>query len=240
MGEAAARAFDLAAGQIHLKRRITGMGRPRYKRLAFEGVMREVKERDLSFYINLEDFLDTGLFSDHRNTRLLIRNFAKDSMFLNLFCYTGTFTCACIAGGARGGISVDRSASYLDWAEKNLLLNGLKCSGHKFVKSDTGSFLNRLKREGTRFSLAFVDPPSFYKDRITGESFDILSDHPNLLQRTVQCMEPGGIIIFSTNHQRFEPDFSDLPLAACDEITPGSIPEDYRNRRVHRCWKMQV
>lgn len=205
----------------------------------------KVRERDLQFWVNLDDFLDTGLFSDHRDTRVIVRKLAAGKDFLNLYAYTGAFTCAAAAGGAKTTVSVDRSLNYISWAKDNLELNGLWGPQHTLVQSDVNKFLAQAQRERRRFTLAFVDPPSFFKDQNNNVSFDINHDHPELLRNVLKVMSPGSVVFFSTNHQRFEPRLDGLPVKDLIELTPKTIPEDYRNRRlpgrqagVHRCWRM--
>jgi len=117
-------------------------------------------------------------------------------------------------------------------------INGLGGRRHEFVQSDVGKFLEKARAKGRRFTLAFVDPPSFFRDRGKKVIFDIDRDHPKLLQDVLKVMAQGSTVIFSTNHQRFEPDFDGLAIRDLKELTPGTIPEDYHNRRVHRCWRM--
>ncbi len=239
MAQAAAVALNIPLNRVHMKRRQTNTPEgPRYQKLSAKGDRFTVRERDLSFWVNLDDYLDTGLYSDHRDTRVLIKNLAAGKDFLNLFAYTGAFTCAAAAGGAKSTVTVDRSETYLAWAEDNLQLNRLSGPQHELVKSDVPKFLVRAAAEGRKFNLAIVDPPSFFKDQRDQIEFDIKESHPQLLKSVLRLMTPGGLLYFSTNHQRFEPNLGGLPVKDLTEITPKSIPEDYRNRRVHRCWRM--
>jgi 23S rRNA G2069 N7-methylase RlmK/C1962 C5-methylase RlmI len=239
MAQAVGEALGLPQDRVHFKRRQTkAKNGARYKRMGYEGKRFEVRERDLRFWVNLDDFLDTGLYSDHRNTRVIIREMAADKDFLNLYGYTGAFTCAAAAGGARTTVTVDRSATYLQWAKDNLKLNGFSGPQYEFVQSDVSKFLSRAYSERRRFTLAFVDPPSFFKDLRRGASFDVNLDHPQLIRDTLRVMVPGSFVFFSTNHQRFEPRLEGLPVTDLTELTPKTIPEDYRNRKVHRCWRM--
>ena len=241
MAKAVAETLSLPPERVHFKRRQTKTKEgPRYSRMGSQGKRFEVRERDLRFWVNLDDFLDTGLYSDHRDTRLIIRKLAKDQDFLNLYGYTGAFTCAAAAGDAKTTVTVDRSATYLKWTEDNLKLNGLWGPRHTLAHSDVTKFLSRVYREKTRFALAFVDPPSFFNDEKRGVSFDVNRDHPELIRDTLKVMVPGSLVFFSTNHQRFEPRLDNLPVKDLVEITPATIPEDYRNRLVHRCWRMTV
>ncbi len=241
MAEAVARALAVPLDRMHYKRRRTNTADgPRYSRLAAKGKSFVVRERDLRFWVNLDDFLDTGLFSDHRDTRALVGALAAGQDFLNLYAYTGAFTCAAASGGAKITVTVDRSATYLNWARDNLKLNGLWGPQHELVKSDVTKFLIRTYQEGRRFTLALVDPPSFFKDQGRGVSFDINRDHPELLKNVFKVMAPGATVLFSTNHQRFEPRLTGLSVSDLKELTPKTIPPDYRNRHVHRCWRMRV
>ncbi|MDD5680008.1 MAG: class I SAM-dependent methyltransferase [Candidatus Omnitrophica bacterium] len=239
MAKAVAEALNLPPENVHFKRRQTKTKKgPRYKRISYEGKRFEVRERDLRFWVNLDDFLDTGLYSDHRDTRVIIRKLAAEKDFLNLYAYTGAFTCAAAAGGARTTVTVDRSSTHLKWAKDNLELNNLWGPRHSLVQSDVMQFLKQAHRQGKRFTLAFVDPPSFFNDLNRGVSFDINRDHPALIRDVLKVMAPGALVFFSTNHQRFEPRLDGLPVRDLAEITQATIPEDYRNRQVHRCWRM--
>ncbi len=239
MAAAVAETLKLPPGHVHVKRRRTAtQNQPRYTKISSQGKRFKVKERGLCFWVNLDDFLDTGLYSDHRDTRVIIKELSAGKDFLNLFAYTGAFSCAAASGGAKTTTTVDRSETYLDWAKKNLELNGLWGSRHTLVQSDVEKYLERAFREGQRFTLAFVDPPSFFQDHNKNISFDITQDHPSLIQKVLKVMAPGSFVFFSTNHQRFEPHFEGLCVKDLTELTPKTIPEDYRNRQIHRCWKM--
>lgn len=239
MAEAAARALDVAPDHVHLKRRTTGEARgPGYGRGRTRGPALAVRERDLTFLVDLEGALDTGLFPDHRETRALVRGLARGADFLNLFCHTGSFTCAAAAGGARRTVSVDRSATHLRRARENLEVNGLWGPAHALVRADVGAFLERVRRTRERFTLIVVDPPSFFRDRVTGATFDIARDHPDLLRRVLAVASPGAVVFFSTNHRRFEPRFDGLAVRSWEEVTARTIPEDYRAHPVHRCFRL--
>lgn len=241
MAAAVGEALGLAPDRVHFKRRQTKTKTgPRYSKMASRGERISVSERDLRFWVNLDDYLDTGLYSDHRDTRVIVRNMASGKDFLNLYAYTGAFTCAAAAGGAKTTTSVDRSSTYLKWAGDNLALNNLSGPHHKMVRSDVMEFLARAHRDGKRYTLAVVDPPSFFNDRVKNRSFDINRDHPELIQNVLKVMAPGSTVFFSTNHQRFEPRLEGLPVKDLVELTPRTIPEDYRNRKVHRCWRMEA
>ncbi len=223
MARAAAEALEVPWERVHLKTRRTG---EKYARLGRRGERIEVREGDLRFLVNLDDYIDTGLFADHRETRARVRKEAEGARFLNLFAYTGSFTCAAAKGGARESTSVDASQTYLDWAADNLRLNRL--SG-ELVRSDVEAFLERAGAR--RWSLCVLDPPS-YSDH-GGKVFEVQRDHRALIERTLAVIEPGGVLWFSTNHQRFEPRLEGLRAQEVD-----TVPEDYRNRAVHRAFRI--
>ncbi|HDI59416.1 MAG TPA: methyltransferase domain-containing protein [Desulfobacteraceae bacterium] len=243
MGAAAAEALQVPPDKLHLKTRFAGArdGR-RYRRLGRNGSGWTVRERDFLFRVNLDDFVDTGLFADHRETRRLVGEAAAGKAFLNLYAYTGTFTCYAARGGAAGSVSVDRSETALDWARDNFALNGVAEDAHRLVQADAFAFLKAEKTRGRRFDLAVVDPPSYSTTRRRNQAFDILEDHPRLLRSVIRVMQPGGVILFSTNHQGFVPRLQGLPVATVEEITAATIPEDYAGRRrpIHRCWRITV
>jgi 23S rRNA G2069 N7-methylase RlmK/C1962 C5-methylase RlmI len=248
MAAAVAITLHIPPERVHVKQRRTNTREgewPRYRRnrelcetADFRQKRFKVRERHLYFWVNLDDFLDTGLYPDHRDTRVIVGKMAAGRDFLNLYAYTGAFTCAAATGGARTTVSVDRSATYLSWARDNLELNGIKGPQHALIQSDVSKYLAQAYRERRRFTLAFIDPPSFFKDRGQVVSFDINHDHPSLIRDVIKVMSPGSPVFFSTNHQRFEPCLDGLPVRDLTELTPRTIPEDYRNKRIHRCWRM--
>ena len=239
MAQAVAGVLDIPLERAHMKRRRTKTeDQPRYGRMSCRGERFKARERNLYFWVNLDDFLDTGLYSDHRDTRVIVGKLAEGRDFLNLYGYTGAFTCAAAAGGAKTTVTVDRSDTYLKWARDNLELNGLWGKQHSLIQSDTVKYLKQAQHDGQRFNLAVVDPPSFFQDHSRGVSFDINRDHPALLKDVLKVMAAGSEVFFSTNHQRFSPRLEGLPIKKLVELTPATIPEDYRNRLAHRCWRL--
>jgi 23S rRNA G2069 N7-methylase RlmK/C1962 C5-methylase RlmI len=238
MARAAAAALAVPPERVHLRRRRTrpAGGTPRYERLGRSGRKLEVREGDLTFLVDLDDHLDTGLFADQRETRARIRAESRGRRFLNLFGYTGTFTCAAAAGGASASVTIDRSATYLRRARENLERNRLWTPRHELVRDDVEPFLARARRAGRTWQLCLLDPPSFSTGR-GAPPFDVQRDHRTLLEQTLAVLSPDGVLYFSTNHQRFEPRLDGLP-AAVTELTEETVPEDYRNRTVHRCWRL--
>lgn len=243
MGAATARALEVRPENVHLKERFYGHSDGhRYERIDTTDRTIVVSERDLKFHVNPWDYVDTGLFGDHRITRRMVREAAKGKELLNLFCYTGAFTCYAARGGARSTVSVDRSKTAIAWARQNLALNGIGGASHRLIRADAFEFLNASGSKPQRFDLAVVDPPSFYTRRSKSDHFDIAGDHPLLLNAVAGLMRPGGEIFFSTNHQDFSPMLDGLNFAEVMEITDQTIPEDYQRKRapVHRCWRIRV
>ncbi|MEE2903360.1 MAG: class I SAM-dependent methyltransferase [Myxococcota bacterium] len=240
MAAAAAQKLDLPSENIHLKTRKTGGRKPghRYEREKNEDQLHKVREGPLKFLVNLDDYIDTGLFSDHRVTRQIVQGLTHEKSFLNLFAYTGSFTCAAVLGGARQSTTVDLSNTYLAWAEKNFALNDLPNRNHEFVKSDCLDYLHKAKSDGRQWDICLLDPPSFSTRFGTGRKFDVVRDHPEMLKLALNVISKNGILLFSTNHQRFVPDFDDLKCRDVEEITAQTVPVDYRNKQIHRCWKI--
>jgi len=225
--------------QTFLKRRERQRGKSQYERQDDAGQLREVHEGGHTFLVNLSDYLDTGLFLDHRQTRAMVQADAAGKRFLNLFGYTGSFTVYAAAGGAATTTTVDLSNTYLQWARRNLRRNGLDGPSHQFVRDDAAAFLrHRAARREPPFDLAVVDPPTFSNSkRLTGV-WDVQQQHAELLLRLLEQMSPGGKVYFSTNLRRFKLDEQVLRHVAVREITAQTIPPDFRNKRIHRCWTL--
>ncbi len=243
MAEAVAAALSVPMPQVHLKERRAGNSEGlRYERIDHTDKKIVLSERDLKFLVNPYDFVDTGLFSDHRNTRQMVRKMAAGKDVLNLYCYTAAFSCYAAKGGARSTISVDRSEHTIQWARENMALNGIDPATNHLIQAHTFDYLKTAARENRRFDLAIVDPPSYSTTKTRNLSFDVLRDHPRLLEAVVRLMRPNASLIFSTNHQSFEPRLNHLKVDRIAEITDRTIPEDYVHKRktIHRCWHITV
>jgi 23S rRNA (guanine2069-N7)-methyltransferase len=243
MGKAVADALDVPMENVHLKKRHAGKadGR-RYERIDYANRKIVVSERDLMFYVDPYDYVDTGLFSDHRNTRERIRKMAPGKDFLNLYCYTATFSCYAARGEARTTVSVDRSETAIQWGRENMALNGITEENHTLTRAHTFDFLEIAQRKGQTFDLAVVDPPSYSTTRVGDQAFDVSKDHPKLLKAVMAVMRSGATLFFSTNHQDFQPRIEGLGAVSVREITDATIPEDYVSKRknIHRCWQITV
>ena len=167
----------------------------------------------------------------------MVRQAAAGKRVVNLFAYTGSFTVYAAAGGAASTVTVDLSATHLDWAQRNMALNNLTGPAHELVRDDAMSFLESCRRR-PQFDLAVVDPPTFSNSKRLEEFWDIQRDHAELLRRLLELMTPGGVIFFSTNFRRFKLAEEELPGVALREISRQTVPPDFRNRRIHRCWRM--
>ena len=228
MAHAIATSLAVPEDRVHVKQRQTGRG-VRYEKLSSRGERVAVREFGLKFWVNLDDYIDTGLFLDHRLTRRMVGQACADRRFLNLFAYTGAFTCHAAVGGAKATTTVDRSNTYLDWAENNLDLNDLS-GPHEMIRADVHEFLQQARKERRRWDIAVLDPPSFS----TG-GLDVQNDHRDLIDQTLAVLRAQGELWFSTNHQRFEPYLDGLDAV---EMTSQTVPEDFRNRQPHRCWRI--
>lgn len=238
LSEHLASSFSLTQEKIHCRKRQT---RPkhgeRYTRLDKSGIRMEIREGDLKFLVNLNDYLDTGLFLDHRTTRRKIREMSNGKQVLNLYSYTSAFSVYAAKGGASLVESVDASGTYLDWAAENFRINGFPHSDKiRFVESTVEEYLQRAPKG--KWDIIILDPPSFSGGRGKPE-FDILTDHRRLVEDVIDFLAPEGMLLFSTNHQRFVPDLENLPCKTCREITAETIPVDFQGRIPHRCYEIR-
>jgi 23S rRNA (guanine2445-N2)-methyltransferase / 23S rRNA (guanine2069-N7)-methyltransferase len=200
-----------------------------------------VAERDLRFRVNFDDYLDTGLFLDHRLTRARLRRAAHAGSFLNLFAYTGTATVYAAAGGASASISVDLSRTYLEWAQQNLALNALAGPAHALVQADCREWLADAAGRAPRFDLIFLDPPTFSNSKRMEGVLDIARDHPQLIAACARLLAPEGLLVFSTNAQRFKLAQELTGRYQIVDVSAATLPEDFaRNPRIHRCYEIRV
>lgn len=234
---AASEALGVPRERIALKQRRRGKGGEKYGRLDERGEFLEVDECGLKFLVNLHDYLDTGLFLDHRPLRQHVRESAHGKRFLNLFCYTGSVSVYAAAGGAVETVSVDLSQTYLDWAARNFALNGLDPARNRLVRDDAVDY---LQSHSAMFDLIFVDPPTFSNSK-RAEDFDVQRDHARLLNLCGDRLLPGGTILFSNNFRRFKLDEAALARFAICEISAQTIPFDFaRHSRIHRAWELRL
>ncbi len=230
---AAAQASGISRDRIHVKNRIRQTGKDQYEKLAETGERRLVREGGLKFLVNLDDYVDTGLFLDHRWSRSYLRDLAAGKKVLNLFAYTGSFTVYAAHGGAFSSVTVDLSQRYLDWAGANLELNDLASPAHRLVRRDA---LEYLKTETKRqFDLIVLDPPTFSNSKKMDGTLDVQRDHGWMIERCLKLLNPDGYLFFSTNLTKFRLSLPPQIMARHEETTALTIPSDFR-KGIHRSW----
>ena len=225
--------------KLILKVRQKQKGTNQYEKLANKGEYFYVNEYGAKLWVNLTDYLDTGLFLDHRLTRKMLGEMAQGKDFLNLFAYTGSATVHAALGKAKSTTTVDMSNTYLNWAEQNLLLNDIEGKQHKLIQADCLQWLEKCDRQ---FDLIFVDPPTFSNSKRMEDSWDVQRDHIKLMTNLKRILRPNGTIVFSNNKRGFKMDFAkleELGLSAV-EISHKTLPLDFeRNKQIHNCWLLQ-
>ncbi len=229
--------LEVPREDIYLKeRRRLSRRTEQYEKVSLESKMMIAQEQELKFHVNLTDYLDTGLFLDHRPLRKIFREESKDKNVLNLFSYTGAFSVYAADGGAKAVTTVDLSKTYLQWTQENLELNGLMNDTHKIIQSDVMLF---LKQEPTElYDLVFVDPPAFSNSKRLKGTWDTQRDHATMLFYILKLVKPGGTIYFSNNLRGFEPQFETLKASSIKDISVQTVPEDFRNKQIHHCYKI--
>jgi len=229
--------FSVPRSRLFIKTRKKQKGTQQYQKKPGSGEVYEVREGEARFLVNFTDYLDTGLFLDHRLTRAKLGQLSQGKTFLNLFAYTGTATVYAAMGGATATTTVDISDTYLARARANLALNGYGGPLHQTVEADC---LEWLKTAEERFGVIFVDPPTFSNSRHRKQVFDVQKDHATLLRLALRRLAKGGMLVFSTNSRKFILDETLARDFAVREISAETIPLDFqRNRRIHRCWEIQ-
>jgi 23S rRNA (guanine2445-N2)-methyltransferase / 23S rRNA (guanine2069-N7)-methyltransferase len=233
---AIAEVLEVPREQIVVKRRERQRGRAQYEKLDRSGEELQVREGPARFLINLHDHLDTGLFLDHRSTRAMVRELAAGKHFLNLYAYTGTATVHAALGGAESTTSVDLSRTYLDWARRNLALNGFEGPEHVGVRADCRTW---LRSDRGRYDLIFLDPPTFSNTKGLEDTLDIQRDHVELIRLCVDRLNDDGMLLFSTNSRRFRLDEDALSDLEIQDISRKTLPHDFeRNPRIHRAFRI--
>ncbi len=230
-------ALNMDREQVVLKQRVMQKGRKQYEKQDQQDQMFEVQEGSCRFYVNLKDYLDTGLFLDHRPIRTDIETQARGKDFLNLFSYTCTASVHAAMGGANSTVSVDMSTTYLNWGRKNLTLNGLPETSHEFIQADCIQWLAGAQKLERRFDIIFMDPPSFSNSKRMDGVLDVQRDHVGLIQQCMGLLRPGGKLIFSTNYRRFKIERDALNEFSVSDISAQSLPKDFaRNSKIHQCY----
>ncbi len=227
-------ALDIPAEHIVVKHRARQRGHAQYEKHARGGKLMRVEEGAAALLVNLHDYLDTGLYLDHRPLRLALASLAREKRFLNLFCYTAAATVHAALGGARESLSVDASATYINWARRNLAANGIDAKRHVLLRADC---LQWLASNQQAFDLVLLDPPTFSNSKSRTLDLDIQRDHAALIEAAMRSLAPEGLLIFSTNRARFRLDPALQSRFAIEDVTSWSLDEDFRHaRHAHRCW----
>lgn len=228
-------ALQVPPQKVVLKQRERQRGKAQYQRVAQRSEFMEVREGEARLLVNLTDYLDTGLFLDHRPVRLKIAELARgNKRFLNLFCYTATASVHAALGGAKTTTSVDMSQTYLDWARKNFALNGLSEARNHFEQADCSKWLANCKQE---FDLILLDPPTFSNSKRMDDTLDIQRDHVDLIHQSMRVLADDGLLIFSNNKRKFELDAVVSEIFAVENVTAWSLDSDFeRSRDIHQCW----
>jgi len=233
--------LGLPAERVVLRVRRRQRGGEQYDKVGEEAQFHAVREGRYRFLVNFTDYLDTGLFLDHRLTRARLGELAAGRAFLNLFAYTGTATVCAAGGGATSSTTVDMSRTYLDWAKRNLALNGLAGPQHGFVQADCLAWLDeQVAAPRRRYGLVFVDPPTVSRSKRMTRGFDVQRDHAWLLEACGRLLEPGGIIVFSNNFQKFRLAPTVAERFEVEDLSRATLPEDFaRNPRIHVCYLLR-
>ncbi|WP_373753262.1 class I SAM-dependent methyltransferase [Neisseria weixii] len=228
-----------APGQIHLKRRERQKGTQQYEKTGKSGEDFIISENRRRFWVNLDKYLDTGLFLDHRNTRKKVGDSAQGKRFLNLFSYTGSFTVYAATGGAVSSETVDLSNTYLDWAKRNFELNGINLAAHKIVRADVFQYLKSAEAEGKKFDLIVMDPPSFSNSKKMLDILDIQRDQMTLINGAMKLLASDGLMYFSNNLRSFELNPEVSEKYTVKDVSKQSVPDDFRNKKIHQCWEIR-
>ncbi len=236
--EAMQQALNVPPDKVFFKEREPQKGVQQYEKREDKGQEMIAQEGGLKFWVNLNDYLDTGLFLDHRPLRQLVRQEAAGKDVLNLFAYTGSFTVYAAAGGAATTTTIDLSNTYLDWAQRNLALNQLDDPRrHQFVRADVKAWLRQ--RPTQVYDLIVLDPPTFSNSKAMYDILDTQRDHPELINGCLARLRPGGKLYFSNNYRRFRLEAEAIQSDKIRDITKQSIPPDFRNDKIHYCFLIE-
>lgn len=229
-------ALETPPAHIFYKKREQQRGVRQYEK--FGGSQKEiiVEEGGLKFIVNLSDYLDTGLFLDHRITRDMVRKMAAGKQVLNLFAYTGSFSVYAAAGGARSVTTIDLSNTYLQWAKRNFEVNAISTTAHDFVRADVKEWLRQASAK--KFDLVILDPPTFSNSKKMPDVLDVQEDQAFLINQCLKKMNPGGVLFFSTNFRKFKIDVENIKGASIKDISAQTIPADFRNKKIHYCFEI--
>lgn len=229
--------FEAGPERIYWRTRIKREKAEQYEKADRSREFFTALEYGAAFQINLKDYLDTGLFLDHRETRQMIAKLSKDKRVLNLFAYTCSFSVHAALAGASYTKSVDMSNTYLDWGRDNFILNSLSLKNNPLVRADCLKFLDE---EREKYDIIIIDPPTISRSKKMDRMFDVQQDYVFLLSKALKLLNKGGCVFFSTNSRRFAFDASQFPSCSVMEITHKTLPLDFHDPKMHRCWKITI
>ncbi|MGB0647540.1 MAG: class I SAM-dependent methyltransferase [Bradymonadia bacterium] len=232
-----AQTLGMPVDNVFWKTRARQKGKDQYHRLGQSDRQFTVTELEYTFLVNLRDYLDTGLFLDHRLTRDLSTRECKGKRVLNLFAYTGSFSVYAAGRGARLVTTIDMSNRYLQWAKDNFEVNGLNAGQHEFIREDVLHWLEKNAERRAKYDLIILDPPTFSNSKRMQDSFEIERDQFLLIQACCKLLNPSGQLWFSTNKRRFKLDERIQARWTVEDLTHQTQPEDFR-RRPHQCWRI--
>ena len=233
-----ANVLNVELTNITVKLRFSQKGNKQYNKLDYSGSLVSVQEFGLLFLINPFDYLDIGLFLDHRITRKWVKKEALNKRVLNLFAYTGSFSVYAAAGDALKVTTVDMSNTYLQWAEKNMQLNGFKSAKkYEYLREDILDWIQSVPPSS--YDLIILDPPTFSNSKKMLLTWDVQRDHAFLINQLQNILTPGGILYFSNNYQKFKLNISEIVgFESIEDVTLKSIPEDFERTKPHSCFKL--
>ncbi|MCZ2393356.1 MAG: class I SAM-dependent methyltransferase [Chitinophagales bacterium] len=231
------RVLEVPMENIFLKLRERKKGLQQYEKFSHDSFGTWVQELGAKLWVNFTDYVDTGLFLDHRVARSWVRASSKDKIVLNLFSYTGAFSVQAAMGGARSVDTVDMSQTYLSWAEKNMLENGFSDSSKfRFLREDILQWLPSIPKN--YYDIIILDPPTFSNSKKMKDVLDIQEDHVWIIRRAMDGLKTDGVLYFSNNFRNFVLDEASLQKYRIQEVSKTSIPEDFRNKNIHMCYKL--
>lgn len=228
--------FQAKSDSIYWRTRIKREKIEQYEKASDSKEFFTVLEYGVKFKVNLVDYLDTGLFLDHRETRRLVASMAQGKRLLNLFAYTCSFSVHAAMAGAKSTKSVDLSNTYTEWGRDNFLLNSISLHNHLIVRADCLKFLNE---ERGKYDLIVIDPPTISRSKKMDQMFDVQFDYIPLILKSMDLLSEGGTLFFSTNSRKFDFDETKFPGCSIQEISKKTIPIDFHNQKIHRSWQIR-
>ena len=231
--------FETTSSAIYWRTRVKSKETRQYEKADESKEFFTALEYGIKFKINLRDYLDTGLFLDHRETRQIVATISKGKCVLNLFAYTCSFSVHAAAAGSAFTKSVDMSNTYIAWGKDNFILNSLSLKNNQFIRADCIKFLNDEIRSGIKYDIIIIDPPTISRSKKMNGMFDIQVDYISLISKALKLLLKGGVIFFSTNSRKFVFENACFPSCSIVEITDKTIPIDFHDPQIHRCWEIK-